>query len=886
MVDIVQQSPRDGNRESTDATVAVGRRDRMGSMSTEFKPGDTVGRYRIEAVVASGGMGTVFRAEQIEPVRRQVALKMVRADVAGPAVLKQFLEERQVLARLDHPDIARIYDADATPSGEPFFVMEFADGQPIDRYCDARRLSVRDRVELLIRVARAVESAHHRGVLHCDLKPSNILVTEADGRPQVKIIDFGIARTTNVDRDESAPTSGTPDYMSPEQAGGYALDTRSDLYSLGAVFYRLLTGSVPLEPLKANIRSWPQLRETLTTFTPQLPSERVSSVRSDERESLAAERSLPASQLSRALRGDVDWIARRALANLRSDRYANVGDFADELQRFLDDLPLMTAVPGRGYRLRKFCKRHRGAVVGGCIALAILLISATALSLGWWQEHLREQQELATARSESEALLREAESAWNRARRGGAHAEAELSRAEASLDGVRLLLRDHASHAEVRQKYRQLQSSLQFDRRAFNLIRKLQRARELASGTGLNGKRSDTSLKAGLQSINTALRDFGISPKKATPTEVSQRLEECPRDPLRKIIESLDFVINESTDRAVTEWARDVLAAIDPNPWRTRLRSALWESNIKSLKELSQNEMLRDQRPFNLIQLAGGLYRTSRSPDALRILRLARSRHPENFWVNHYLGMALIRIGGSESGEESLRYLTSAVSIRPRSGVAHCNLAMRLCQLRRFDEAVAECRQAAKLEPARLQTQEMVAAVLEHAGRYREALREFERILKQHPGHAAWHERVAWVAFRLGDWQKVIEHGNAALKIAPTRWSALEAKAGALVQLGRKNKAVAAVQTAMRQHPDQPQLYRALGSVLLSSGRYRSAVKTLANAVELAPEDAATRYYYGLALQYTGSNADAIRQYHAALRLRPHYPDARRRLDEMLKSSP
>ena len=883
MVDIVRQSPPDANAASSNATVAVGRSDRNVSMSGEFHPGDVVGRYRIEAVVASGGMGTVFRAEQIEPVRRQVALKMVRADVAGPAVVQQFLEERQVLARLDHPDIARIYDADATPSGEPFFVMEFADGRPIDRYCDERSLSIRERVELMIRVARAVESAHHRGVLHCDLKPSNILVTDSDGRPQVKIIDFGIARTTNVAAEESAPVSGTPDYMSPEQAGGYALDARSDLYSLGAVLYRLLAGSVPLEPLKPDIRDWTHLRQTLSNFTPDLPSDRVSSIAPNEREAIATVRSLSASHFVRALRGDLDWIARRALANLRSDRYATVGDFADDLQRCLDDRPLMTAVPGRGYRLRKFCKRHRGAVIGGCLAFVILLISASALSIGWWQERQREQQDLATAHSEAEALLLDAKSAWTLARRGGSHSETNLSRAEGSLDGVRLLLRDHASHTDIRLEYQRLKTSLKFDRRAFDLVRRLQQARELASGTGWNGKRSAASLKEGLRSINAALREFGINPQETTAARVAERLRLCPNGPLRKFVEALDFMINESNEQAIAEWARDVLQVIDPDPWRTRLRTALLASNIKALKELSRTDKLSDQRAFSLIQLAGGLYRLSRSPDALRILRLARSRHPENFWVNHYLGMALIRIGGPGSGEESLRYLTSAVSIRPNSGVAHRNLAMRLCQLRHFDESVVECRQAAKLEPARMLTQEMTAAVLEHAGRYRDALREFERILKQHPGRADWNERAAWIAIRLGQCKRAIHHSDAALKIGPTRWSALEAKAGALVQLGRKQEAVAAVRAALKRHPDQPLLHRALGSVLLSSGRYQSAVKVLAKAVTLAPADSATHYYYGLALEYTGSRTSAIREYRAALKLRPHYADARRRLDGLLK---
>jgi tetratricopeptide (TPR) repeat protein/tRNA A-37 threonylcarbamoyl transferase component Bud32 len=352
--------------------------------------GQRIGRYRIEALLGRGGMGEVYRADQLEPVHRTVALKLLRRHRLDARQLAHFEIERQVLAQMQHPAIAQIFDAGATPDGAPFFAMEFIEGRPVTEYCDTAGLDLRRRLELFLRICEGVQHAHQKGVIHRDLKPANLLVTTLDGRPQPKIIDFGIATAARRYLDARTPeVAGTPAYMSPEQAGhtGYEIDIRSDVYALGVVLYELLAGTRPVADGEAAARC--------TTLRP--PSRALDTLPPGLGAEVARLRGLSLPQLRGRFRRDLDWIAMRAIRSDRDQRYANVGALADEVRRYLDDQPVQAAPGGRTYVARKFVRRHRIGLAATGVAVAALLAGLLASLYGLWQADA--QRRIAEARS-------------------------------------------------------------------------------------------------------------------------------------------------------------------------------------------------------------------------------------------------------------------------------------------------------------------------------------------------------------------------------------------------------------------------------------------------------------------------------------------------------
>jgi len=348
--------------------------------------GAQIGPYLVDEVIGSGGFGFVYRAHQEAPVRREVALKVLRPGVGGRELLSRFDIERQALARLSHPSIARIYDAGALPDGRPFFAMELVEGEPITQYCDGRRLDLEARVRLFVEVCRAVQHAHNKGVIHRDIKPSNILVAESDGRPLVKVIDFGIAKATDEPLTDLSVVTvarqmmGTPRYMSPEQASldAGSVDTRSDVYSLGVVLYELLCGTTPVtdETLrKAGLRS---LHRVLSEGRFQRPSQRIAQSGSDPE--IGLQRGTTTERLRSKLAGELDWIAMRAIEPDPDRRYPTAFAFSRDLERHLDDEPIDARPPSGLYLSAKFARRHRAAVgIAGVALLALIVVLATVI---------------------------------------------------------------------------------------------------------------------------------------------------------------------------------------------------------------------------------------------------------------------------------------------------------------------------------------------------------------------------------------------------------------------------------------------------------------------------------------------------------------------------
>jgi serine/threonine protein kinase len=328
-------------------------------------PGTVIGQYKLLQQIGEGGFGVVYMAEQLQPIRRMVALKIIKPGMDTALVIARFESERQALALMDHPHIAKVLDAGATASGRPYFVMELVKGVPITDFCDKNHLPPEDRLRLFIDVCHAIQHAHHKGVIHRDIKPSNVLVTLHDGVPVVKVIDFGVAKATGQKLTERTLFTvygqmiGTPAYMSPEQAemSGLDIDTRSDVYSLGVLLYELLTGTTPLESKRLREAGYAEMQRLIREEEAPRPSNRLSSL-GETATVLAGNRGLDVKRLVRLLAADLDWVVMKALDKDRGRRYDTPGHFAEDVERYLRREPILARPPSLGYKLRKFARRN------------------------------------------------------------------------------------------------------------------------------------------------------------------------------------------------------------------------------------------------------------------------------------------------------------------------------------------------------------------------------------------------------------------------------------------------------------------------------------------------------------------------------------------------
>ncbi len=408
-------------------------------------PGTIIGRYRLLENVGEGGFGTVWLAEQREPVKRRVALKVIKLGMDTRQVVARFEAERQALALMDHPNIAKVFDAGATDSGRPYFVMELVHGVPITKYCDQNNLPTEKRLQLFIQVCQAIQHAHQKGIIHRDIKPSNILVTAQEGKPVPKVIDFGIAKATQQQlTDKTLYTQleqfiGTPAYMSPEQAemSGLDIDTRSDIYSLGVLLYELLVGRTPFDAgdlLKSGLEA---MRRTIREQEPVRPSTRLGSLAEEERTTAARRQAAEAGKLIMLLRGDLDWIVMKCLEKDRTLRYDTANGLAMDVERFQNHEPVVARPPSTAYRVQKFVRRNKvmvGAV--GLVAAALVL----GILVSTWQaiRATKARRDETTARARADSEKERAEKGEQKARESELAARENLYDADMVLAGQAL----------------------------------------------------------------------------------------------------------------------------------------------------------------------------------------------------------------------------------------------------------------------------------------------------------------------------------------------------------------------------------------------------------------------------------------------------------------
>jgi len=432
-------------------------------LAAEEAIGDVIGRYKLQEKIGEGGFGLVYIAEQTEPVRRQVALKIIKLGMDTRQVVARFEAERQALAVMDHPNIAKVLDGGATDTGRPYFVMELVHGTKITEHCDRNKLSIPQRLDLFMMVCRAIEHAHQKGIIHRDIKPSNILITIQDGEPVPKVIDFGIAKATQgtlTDRTVFTQMDqfiGTPAYMSPEQAelnGGLDIDTRSDIYSLGVLLYELLTGETPLESKNLLSRGFDEMRRLIREWEPQKPSVRLHKQGSENQTTTATRHGTDAPKLIRMVQGDLDWVVMKCLEKDRKRRYDSAAQLTTDIHRFLTNEPVMARPPSTLYRVGKMVRRNRLAFAAGGFILLLLIVGLVGTSwLVVKEKKERDNAEQASINSDNARRIAVAEQQKAEA----AQKEAEIARhqadaARAQVEGALQQARDDRTKALAEEK--------------------------------------------------------------------------------------------------------------------------------------------------------------------------------------------------------------------------------------------------------------------------------------------------------------------------------------------------------------------------------------------------------------------------------------------------
>ncbi|MCA9280352.1 MAG: protein kinase [Phycisphaeraceae bacterium] len=448
---MARETGHDAGNSTKDETVSIEPKSTVQSAHSEG-PGSRIGVYKLLQQIGEGGFGSVYMAEQEKPVKRRVALKIIKLGMDTKQVIARFEQERQALAILDHPNIAKVFDAGATETGRPYFAMELCTGEPIDEYCDRNKLSIAERLELFAQVCAAVQHAHTKGLIHRDLKPSNVLVSTQDGKPLAKVIDFGIAKATSSKLTERTLFTehkqliGTPEYMSPEQAeGSLDIDTRSDVYSLGVLLYALLTGTTPFNSRDLRSAAYAEIQRVIREVDPPKPSTRLTQS-SETLADIANHRKIEPSRLSAMIRGELDWIVMRALEKDRTRRYESASDFAADIRRYLSGEAVEAAPPSTTYRVRTFIRRNKGIVAAGALVSAVLVLGTIGTSAGFISaSHRAEGERVAKVEAEKKQKLAEQKTT-----------EAELARSDAIAARNEIEYNSYVANLEMADAWRAL----------------------------------------------------------------------------------------------------------------------------------------------------------------------------------------------------------------------------------------------------------------------------------------------------------------------------------------------------------------------------------------------------------------------------------------------
>ena len=689
-------------------------------------PGTQIGPYKIVEQIGEGGMGAVYLAQQIEPVKRLVALKVIKAGMDSRQVIARFEAERQALAWMDHPNIAKVLDGGTTSTGRPYFVMELVKGAPITRFSDERHLTPRERLELFLPVCHAIQHAHQKGIIHRDIKPTNVLVAYYDGKPVPKVIDFGVAKAAGQPLTERTLVTGfgglvgTPQYMSPEQAelNQLDIDTRSDVYSLGILLYELLTGTTPLTRKRVKGTSLLEVLRVIREEEPQKPSTRLST--GDELPSIAARRGTEPARLSREFRGEIDWIVMKALEKDRRRRYETASGFAADVERYLAGETVQAVPASVGYRLRKFARRNKRALVSAALAGLALLILAGGL--GWVLSDRAARQ--ARTAYEVNQLLQRAQLLY---------AANKLPEAVAAAQKARGVLTTSSSgdggiDRSVQQWVTDLETAVKLDEMLMEFTGSVARDRFCAKHARV-------------------FQDCGIDVEALSTEEAAARIanSHVKLDLVFALERWASVLRNDDrpTDRARWQRLLDISRAADPDPWRLRYNAAREASDLKALQELASGADLNRLRTRILASLGDSLRGAGDAKGSVAFLRKVQRQYPTDSYVNASLAWSYRSLDPPQ-WDDAIAFRRIAVAIRPESPMANFYLGYSLQKQGKLDEALAYFQTAVDLDEGHAPAQYSLAYVLSLQEKSAQALVHFQIAVDLRPTDPFPLNGLAW----------------------------------------------------------------------------------------------------------------------------------------------
>jgi tetratricopeptide (TPR) repeat protein len=752
-------------------------------------------------------------------VRRKVALKIVKPGMDSKQVIARFEAERQALALMDHQNIARVLDAGTTASGRPYFVMELVKGVPITKFCDEQHLSPRERLELFVPVCQAIQHAHQKGIIHRDVKPSNVLVALYDGRPVPKVIDFGVAKAIDQRLTERTlftqlgQVVGTLEYMSPEQAelNQLDIDTRSDIYSLGVLLYELLTGSTPLEKQKLRSAAFSEMLRMIREEELPRPSTRLSAS-GDKLPSISAQRKTEPAKLAKLVRGELDWIVMKALEKDRGRRYETANGFARDVKRYLADEPVEACPPSASYRLRKFIRKNRKALVTA--AVFVLLLAGLVGSADWM---LRDR---ATRQAVVAARVNDAVGEAERLYRDGKVPEA-LAAARRAADILATDPADEALTARVRERVEDFETVLQLDDAVFK-----------------NGELGERGAE-----YERLFRRIGIDLSAQSAEEAAARIRG------RFIAETLADALRECDgDQAKI---KAVARMADPDPWRDRVRQAVERNDWAAVEEVARTAPV-DQLPAMTLRLiASHLLWGFGAPESLRnlpdqeqrtreFLRKAQRKYPGDVWLNHLLADSL---WGRHpvNLDEAAGFFRVLIALRPNSPEIYLKLAFIVTQVGRPDEGISYLRIAVEIAPKNPRFRAFLAGAL-----HREGLKD----------------EAAACAREATELCQTLERDHALLREAPALKSTLaEARTHlgeVLEQMGDLDGAIRECRAAIENNPKSARARELLGQALRGQGKQEEAAACFKEMVELDSKSAWACVLLGCALRDQGKLDEAL----------------------------